>query len=244
MARKPVAEPKAAVPANRKARRNTTSMHLSFGAPLEAKTEAQRQFIEEWYTGTPLLVGSGSAGSGKTYLAVHLALEAVMRGEFEKLIIVRSAVAVRDIGFLPGTEAEKQAVYTLPYAQTVNEIFGCGTAWEQLVKKDMVQFITTSFTRGITFRNAVVIVDEFQNMNDGGELRTILTRADNDTRIVCIGDTRQCDFTTKKEKSGYEWLVRVTQKMSPKYSAFVEFLPQDIVRSAFVKALLIADEEV
>lgn len=222
--------------------RRVDAQHLSIKNPLFAKTEAQRIFIEEWLSGVTCLVGAGSAGSGKTFAGLHLALKDLIDGKYCKILIVRSTVAVRDIGYLPGELHEKIAVYETPYKQIVNEILGCGTAYDQLKKAGLIEFQPTSFLRGTTYDNCIILIDEFQNMNDVSELRTVLTRVGENTRVICIGDTRQCDFIGKKEKSGFDWLIKVADRMSHRHIAVVNFFPEDIVRSGFVKSLLMADE--
>ena len=224
--------------------RRVENQHLSIKNPLQAKTEAQRIFIEEWLTGVTCLVGAGSAGAGKTYLALYLAAQDLLDGVYSKIMIVRSTVAVRDIGFLPGEMEEKTKVYEMPYRQIFNEIFGCGTAYDQLKKAGLLEFQPTSFMRGTTFDNTIIIADEFQNMNDISELRTILTRVGDNSRIICVGDTKQCDFIGKKEHSGFDWLMKVSDRMAVRHISVVNFFPEDIVRSAFVKALLMADETI
>lgn len=214
--------------------------HLSIKNPLVALNEAQRMMIISMKNGSHV-VAAGSAGTGKTLLACSHALDRLFSNEIEKIIIVRSSVAVRDIGFLKGDAAEKMDVYTAPYKVLINELCGNGTAWDILTRKQMIEFIPTSYTRGLTFRNSIVIVDEFQNMSIP-EVRTILTRLDDNSQLIVLGDTKQCDLNLKREIGCYNWLMTVTQKLN-NWIDIIHFYPSDIVRSGFVKALILAEEE-
>lgn len=213
--------------------------HLTL-SDVMPKTEAQRQMMFAYDQGYNI-VADGSAGTGKSYLASYLALKALFNKEVSKIVVVRSAVPTRDMGHLPGTLQEKSEVYTIPYKQIMNELCHNGTAWDILVKKGMVEFITTSYVRGITLDHAVVIVDEFQSMNQH-ELYSVLTRAGEGTRLIICGDTKQTDLNEKREKSCYDWFMGVCTKM-PKWFDVTHFYHEDIVRSKFVKALIMAVED-
>lgn len=207
---------------------------------ITAKTESQSQLMRSFLSGYNI-IATGSAGTGKSYIASYLALDALFKKEASKIVVIRSAVPTRDMGFLPGSIHEKTEIYTIPYKQIFNELCGNGTAWDVLLKKGMVEFITTSYVRGITFNNAVVIVDEAQNMSFH-ELDSVITRMGEDTRIFVCGDTKQCDLTAKKEKSGLEEFVTVASQMT-KYFDTVDFTRNDIVRSALVKDWIITKED-
>lgn len=209
--------------------------HLSIKAEFKPKTEAQRQMIHAFLDDLNI-VAHGSAGSGKSFVACYLALSSFFRGDHEKIVIVRSAVATRDQGHLPGTLEEKSSVFSIPYKNIVNELCGNGTAWEVLTKKGAVEFITTSYVRGITIDNAVVIFDEFQNA-DSEEIMSLLTRVGENTNIILCGDTKQSDLFRKREKSGATFIMDIANKM-PDWFEPVEFTSHDIVRSGFVKALI------
>lgn len=181
----------------------------------------------------------GVAGTGKTFVAIYLALRSILdeRNKLRKIVIVRSAVPGRDIGFLPGNPKEKMAVYEAPYQGIFAELFGRDDAYSILKTRKSVEFIPTSFIRGITIDNAIVIVEEFQNM-DAGELNTIITRLGKNTRLVLCGDHRQDDLSGKKgQESGLKGIVKVLSSM--KSVEKVEFGIEDIQRSAFVKEYLI-----
>ena len=203
-------------------------------------TWAQTNMIEGYARGANV-VAVGSAGTGKSFIASYLALNSLFSKEVEKIVVVRSAVPTRDMGHLPGTLQEKSEVYTIPYKQIFNDLCENGTAWDILTKKNMVEFITTSYVRGITLENSVVIVDEFQSMTSH-ELYSVLTRMGKGTRLIICGDTKQTDLDGRKEKSCYEWFMGVAEKM-PEWFDTTNFLQQDIVRSDFVKALIMAVED-
>lgn len=203
-------------------------------------TWAQQNMIEAFARGANV-VAVGSAGTGKSFIASYLALNQLFTKQVEKIVVVRSAVPTRDMGHLPGTLQEKSEVYTIPYKQIFNDLCENGTAWDILNKKNMVEFITTSYVRGITLENAVVIIDEFQSMT-AHELYSVLTRTGAGTRLIICGDTRQTDLDGRREKSCYDWFVGVAQKM-PNWFDITTFMQNDIVRSDFVKALIMAVED-
>lgn len=205
---------------------------------LEAKNEHQRQCLESFMSGNDLCM-TGSAGTGKTYLALWLALDAIRREEAENVVIVRSAVQTRDVGALPGTLEEKEQPYLIPYFGLVNKMFGRGDAFQILQEKGVIEFTTTSFLRGITIDNAVVIIDEAQN-DDSHELISILTRLGHGSRFILCGDSLQTDLITKdygRSTRGYEWILSVLSQIDEVDQ--VQFEIEDIVRSGFVKQFLI-----
>tara|TARA_R110000787_G_scaffold58119_4_gene132561 strand:+ start:1164 stop:1799 length:636 start_codon:yes stop_codon:yes gene_type:complete len=183
------------------------------------------------------LVMHGLAGTGKTFISSYLAYDDIEKGFADTLIIIRSAVPTRDIGFLPGSEKEKSAVYEEPYKDVATHLFDRGDAYEIMKQKNIVQFMTTSFIRGITLRNAVIIVDECQNMSFH-ELDSIITRVGENCRIMFCGDFRQSDL---KRNELLSWL-KVLERMEE--FDFIEFGVDDIVRSEFVKKYIIAKMEV
>jgi phosphate starvation-inducible protein PhoH and related proteins len=189
------------------------------------------------------LANIGSAGTGKTYLSMALALEEVLdKEEYERLIIIRSAVQSREQGFMPGSLNEKMGYYETPYMDIANDLFGRGDAYQIMKQKNMLQFMSTSFVRGLTFDNAIIIVDECQNMTYQ-ELDTVMTRVGESSKIIFCGDMKQDDLKISKHRadvSGLKDFIRVISKMS----AFevVEFTVDDIVRSGIVKEYLIVKE--
>lgn len=188
------------------------------------------------------LVLHGWAGTGKTYLALYLSYRELLKNnsDFNKIIIIRSAVPSRDIGFLPGSAMEKSAAYEEPYETITNELFNRGDAYQIMKKKGSVEFKPTSYLRGVTYEGAIIIVDEIQNMTFQ-ELDTIITRAGENGRIIFCGDYRQTDLTKEKEKSGLRDFLRILQKINT--FGYVEFGRDDIVRSKLVKEYLIKKTE-
>lgn len=185
------------------------------------------------------LVLVGFAGTGKTYLASYIGYRDMLEsnGRYDKMVYMRSAVPTRNIGFLPGNEKEKVEVYEAPYIDIATELFGRGDSYEIMKKKGVVHFTSTSFVRGINLRNAVVIVDECQNMTYH-ELDSIITRLNDNCRIIFCGDMRQADLY----KNGLEDFFNVLRSMDE--FDFVEFQKEDIVRSELVKNYIIRKDEV
>jgi phosphate starvation-inducible protein PhoH len=185
----------------------------------------------------------GSAGTGKTYLSLAIALEDVLENEnYEQLIIIRSAVQSREQGFMPGSLTEKMGYYETPYQDIVNDLFGRGDAYQILKGKGMLKFMSTSFVRGLTFDNAIIIVDECQNMTYQ-ELDTVITRVGESSKIIFCGDMKQDDLKISKHRadvSGLKDFVRVISKMND--FTVIEFTTEDIVRSGLVRQYLIAKE--
>lgn len=182
------------------------------------------------------LVLHGVAGTGKTFISSYLAYDDMAKGMYDRLILIRSAVPTRDIGFLPGNEKEKSAVYEAPYKDIAIELFQRGDAYEILKTKGLVHFMTTSFIRGVTLRDAVILVDECQNMSFH-ELDSIITRVGENCRVIFCGDFRQSDLKT----NGLNDFFRILRSM--KQFDFVDFEIKDIVRSDFVKSYITARTE-
>lgn len=182
------------------------------------------------------LVLHGVAGTGKTFISSYLAFDDMAKGIYDKLILIRSAVPTRDIGFLPGNEKEKSAVYEAPYKDIAIELFQRGDAYEILKTKGLIHFMTTSFIRGVTLRDAVILVDECQNMSFH-ELDSIITRVGENCRVIFCGDFRQSDLKT----NGLNDFFRVVRSMEQ--FDFIDFEIKDIVRSDFVKSYITAKTE-
>ena len=196
---------------------------------IEALTRNQVRAFES----TNNLILHGVAGTGKTFVACYLAFDDMAKREYEKLVIIRSAVPTRDIGFLPGNEKEKASVYEEPYKDIAIDIFGRGDAYQILKTKGLVEFMTTSYIRGITLRNATIVIDECQNMSFH-ELDSIITRVGQGCRVILCGDFRQSDL----KNSGMNEFLTVIKRME--CFDFIEFGIDDIVRSEFVKQYIIA----
>jgi len=209
---------------------------------IQPMTETQKELFEAYSSGKNI-ANIGSAGTGKTYVSLYLALEEVLENEeYERVIIIRSAVQSREQGFMPGSLTDKMGYYETPYIDIVNDLFGRVDAYQIMKQKNQVQFMSTSFVRGLTFDNAIIIVDECQNMTYQ-ELDTVITRVGESSKIVFCGDMKQDDLKISKHRqdvSGLKDFIRVVSKMED--FTVVEFTTDDIVRSGLVKQYLIAKE--
>ena len=168
-------------------------------------------------------------------------MESVLDGNtpFHDLIIIRSIVPTRDIGFLPGDEEEKKEAYTSPYRAIFHELFGCYTAWDNLKTKNQLHFESTSFIRGITYNNAVIVVDESNNCNIH-ELESIITRVGKHCRIIFSGDYKQSDLKGREKEGINKFLEILSRPKIKKYFVTVTFTAADIVRSGLVRDFIIA----
>lgn len=212
------------------ARKKTDILSKNNFTLIDIEPLTKRQ-LEVFESGKNLIM-HGCAGTGKTFISLYLALDDVEKGEYTKIILVRSAVPTREMGFLPGTEAEKARVYEQPYVDIFQELFSRGDdPYGQLKQKGLVNFITTSHLRGLTFHNAVIIVDECQNMTFH-ELDSIITRVGKNCRIIFCGDFFQSDV----KNSGIREFMTILKQMEEFH--FVEFKISDIVRSGIVKSYL------
>jgi predicted ribonuclease YlaK len=184
----------------------------------------------------------GSAGTGKTYIAVYNALREVLDPStpFKRVVIVRSAVPSRDIGHLPGNEKEKTEVYLQPYREIAAELFPKfgEKAYMKLKEQGYVDFLITSFVRGLTLDNCIVILDEFQNAG-WHELNTVVTRVGKNCKLILCGDIRQNDLNKKHDPSGFQKLMTIATHMEDTFD-IIEFDENDICRSKFVKSWICA----
>lgn len=205
---------------------------------IKPLTVNQQRTFEAYRSGKNLML-HGFAGTGKTFCALYLALEEVLTGNspYDKIILIRSVVPSRDMGFLPGSIKEKIAVYEEPYKEICDDLFGRGDGYSILKMKRMIEFTTTSFLRGLTFNNAIVIVDETNNMLMG-ELDTVMTRMGNTSRIIFCGDYRQTDLIKPHERTGIKEFMQITRRIQS--FEHVEFQKEDIVRSSLVRDYIIA----
>jgi phosphate starvation-inducible PhoH-like protein len=200
-------------------------------------TQAQQDAFDAFDEGYHLVL-TGCAGTGKTFISLYLALRDIITRKKDapsKVMIIRSTVPTRDIGFLPGTADEKISVYTDAYKAIVNELFGRGDAWQILVNKKIIEFCSTSFLRGSTINDTFIIADEYSNCNLH-ELETILTRSGKNTRLIYSGDTAQSDLVYDRERKGHQTFVNILDKMES--FDIIEFGVEDIVRSGIVKEYL------
>lgn len=203
---------------------------------IKPLTENQRKTFEE-YEEDYNLVLSGAAGTGKSFLALYLSLKEILKPNsyYGKVIIIRSAVPTRELGFVPGTLEEKSKIYQEPYVNIVNELIGRGDAWQFLFNKEIIQFQTTSFLRGLTFNDSIIIFDEFQSASFH-EIDSVLTRVGQNCRFLLCGDYAQNDLNNKKERSGFEDIMKVLDNINS--VKHIQFGLEDIVRSGFVKEYL------
>lgn len=211
--------------------------HLKTFDPL---TDNQKKFFEAYKRGDYFVALHGVAGTGKTFCALYKALEEVLdkSNPFNKIIIVRSAVQSREIGHLPGDIDEKMDIFQQPYVQICDTLFGRRDAYQRLCEQHYIEFISTSFIRGMSFDDAIIIVDEMQNMTYE-EIDTVMTRVGYRSKIIWCGDYRQTDLNKKKnDVTGILKFFDIAMHME----AFtrIEFTPDDIVRSSLVKDYILA----
>lgn len=210
---------------------------------VDPLTSNQKTFFELYKESKAMLL-HGSAGTGKTFIAFYKAIEEVLEksNNYQKLVVCRSAVPSREIGHLPGNETEKTEVYMRPYIDMAQELFpDKQQAFQRLQESRSLDWMITSFVRGITLDDAVIIVDECQNMNDM-ELNSIMTRVGTNSKVIFCGDFRQSDlYMRKADNSGLQKFM-VIAEMMPSFR-IIEFTPNDIVRSELCKEYIIAREK-
>ena len=214
---------------------------------IEPLTENQ-QLLYNSYAQDKNLVAYGAAGTGKTFITLYNALRDVLDPEthYEKIYIVRSLVATREIGFLPGDHEDKSTLYQLPYKAMVKYMFEMPTEadfemlYGNLRAQDTIDFWSTSFIRGTTFDKSIIIVDEYQNLNYH-ELDSIMTRVGQDSKIMFCGDATQSDLVRENERNGIVDFMRILRLMSS--MEVIEFGVEDIVRSGLVKEYILAKME-
>jgi phosphate starvation-inducible PhoH-like protein len=207
---------------------------------VEPKTLNQSKAKEAWDAGYHLGL-FGSAGTGKTFLAMYLAFQSVFsKGDQRKIYIVRSIVPTRDAGFLPGTIEEKFDPYTAPYRAIVNELFDDKQSYNKLTSSKRIEFLSTSFIRGLTLDNCIIIVDECQNLTFH-EFDSIMTRIGVNTKIIFAGDFKQSDLIRQDDKNGILRFISIIEQM--KYFKLIEFNWSDIIRSDIVRDYIITKEQ-
>jgi predicted ribonuclease YlaK len=214
---------------------------------IDPLTENQKKLFNS-YAAQKHLVAYGCAGTGKTFITLYNALREVLdeRTPYEKIYLVRSLVATREIGFLPGSYDDKSDIYQIPYKNMVKYMFQLSSDAEfemlygNLKAQETIKFWSTSFLRGTTLDNSIIIVDEFQNMSYH-ELDSIITRVGENSKIMFCGDASQSDLQKTNERNGIVDFMTVLRKM-PSFD-IIEFGVDDIVRSGLVKEYIIAKLE-
>ena len=214
---------------------------------IEPLTDNQKKLFESYKKGKNL-VAYGAAGTGKTFITLYNALQEVLDPStpYDKIYIVRSLVATREIGFLPGDHEDKSSLYQIPYKNMVKYMFEMPSdadfqmLYGNLKGQDTIDFWSTSFIRGTTLDRSIIIVDEFQNLNYH-ELDSIITRIGTDTKIMFCGDATQTDLIKQNERNGIHDFMQILRIM-PSVD-IIEFGVEDIVRSGLCKEYLLAKLE-
>ena len=228
-------------------RRNPIDSNLM--VPIEPLTENQKRIFADWDKGKHLFIYV-AAGTGKTFCALYKALYDCLKAtpSYDNVYVVRSLVATREIGFLPGDHEDKSSLYQIPYKNMVKYMFEMGNDQEfdalygSLKQQETIKFWSTSFLRGVTLDNAVIIIDEMQNLNFH-ELDSIITRVGENTRIIFCGDAMQSDLTKTNEKNGIHDFMRILEAMEDDFT-LVEMGVDDICRSGLVRNYLIAKQQI
>ena len=224
------------------AKKNKEINHNSL-VTIKPITDNQKEVFATWKKGANQFL-FGAAGTGKTFISLYLALQDVfdLKSKYERVVLVRSLIPTREIGFLPGDEEDKAALYQVPYQNMVQFMFempneqAFNSLYDKLKGQGSLFFLSTSFLRGLTFDNSIIIVDECQNLNFH-ELDTIITRVGQDAKIVFCGDFDQTDLMNHNERNGLHDFLRILEEME-EFNC-VEFTLGDIVRSGFVRSYLI-----
>ena len=211
---------------------------------IEPLTPSQEKVFEHWNNDKNLFL-YGAAGTGKTFVALYLALREILKENsiYEKVYVVRSLVATREIGFLPGDHEDKSSLYQIPYKNMVKYMFempddaSFEALYGNLKAQGTISFWSTSFIRGTTLDKAIIIVDECQNLNFH-ELDSIITRVGEDCKIMFCGDVNQTDLQRTNEKNGVLNFMSILQTMEE--FGMVEFNVEDIVRSGLIRSYLIS----
>ena len=225
------------------AKKGNKEINISNLVTVKPITDNQKVVFETWKKNKNQFL-FGAAGTGKTFCALYLAMQSVLdlKTSYEKVVLVRSLIPTREIGFLPGDEEDKAALYQVPYQNMVQFMFeqpneqSFTNLYDRLKGQGTLYFLSTSFLRGLTLDNAIVIVDECQNMNFH-ELDTITTRIGQDSKIMFCGDFDQSDLQRTNEKNGLHDFLRILEEMD-EFNC-TEFTIGDIVRSGFVRNYLI-----
>ena len=222
-------------------------LNADYLVDIEPLNDNQKRLFDS-YKKKKNIIAYGCAGTGKTFITLYNAMKDVLGDNnlYEKIYLVRSLVSTREIGFLPGDHEDKADIYQIPYKNMVKYMFHMPSdadfemLYGNLKSQDTIKFWSTSFIRGTTLDNSIVIVDEFQNLNFH-ELDSIITRVGENTRICFCGDSRQSDLNKANERNGIVDFMNILRKM-PSFD-IIEFGTDDIVRSGLVKEYIVAKIE-
>jgi len=222
--------------------KKNNSLTVSFDEleKIEPITDNQKKAFDSWDKGYNLIL-TGSAGTGKTFIALYNAFKEMLDKPelYRRIMIMRSMVPTRDAGHLPGTKEEKEDPYKVPYKSICDEIFGYKGAYGKLTTANRLTFETTSYIRGATFDQTIIVVDEMQNLNFH-ELDSVITRVGNDCKIIFCGDYLQSDFKYNDDKDGIIKFISIVEQM--RFFRVVNFGWEDIVRSDLVRDYIMTKE--
>jgi len=217
-------------------------MSLSLLRQIKPKTISQNKFFDAYDAQREFILLAGSAGTGKSFISIYKALTEVLdtSSTFKRLILIRSAVQTRDVGFTPGNLDEKMSIYEDPYHSICATLFDRKDAYSRLKEQQYIEFTSTTALRGMTFDNAIVIADECQNFTYH-ELNSTITRIGRNSKIIFVGDAKQNDLIKKaSDPSGLLQFIDIARHMDEFTPIY--FTPEDIIRSKLVKAWIIASE--
>lgn len=219
---------------------NSLQVRLDDLLEYEPMTHNQQLTYEAWANDYNLVL-TGSAGTGKTFMGMYLGLEQVLDPDTPQyqLVVIRSMVPTREMGFLPGIKEEKEQAFTQPYKNIAEELFGDSNSWGKATSAKKIRFESTSFIRGLTLDNSVILVDEMQNLSFH-ELDSVITRVGKHSRIIFAGDYLQSDFKYKDEKDGIIKFLTIVEQL--KKFEIINFGWEDIVRSDFVRDYIMTKE--
>ena len=223
-----------------KSQNNSMTVKLDDLLQFDPLTLNQEKSYQAWDEGDNLVL-TGTAGTGKTFMALYLALEDVLERdtEWDRLIIVRSMVPTREMGFLPGDKEAKEEAFTSPYKSICTELFGDKSSYQKMVTAGQIRFESTSFIRGATFDNSIIVVDEMQNLNFH-ELDSVITRVGRNSKVIFCGDYKQSDIKYDDDKQGIVKFLQIVEQL--KNFTIINFGWEDIVRSDFVRDYIMTKE--
>lgn len=226
--------------AHKKSVNNSMSVRLDDLLQFAPLTKNQEIAYKSWEEGNNIIL-TGTAGTGKTFMGLYLAMEDMLEqnNSYDQLVIIRSMVPTRDMGFLPGTKEEKEEAFMSPYKNICTELFGDKSSYNKMITSNQIKFESTSYIRGMTFDNTVILVDEMQNLNFH-ELDSVITRVGKNSKIIFAGDFKQSDFKYNDERDGIVKFLQIVEQL--KNFTVINFGWEDIVRSDFVRDYIMTKE--